>query len=224
MITDLIHNDWKDVIRPVESHKFIKNIETAIKMNQSEICPRKEDIFRAFELCSYYDTKVVIIGQDPYAKVGVSNGLAFSSNRGCTVPPSMRVIYKELKREFMNYEIPDHGDLTYWAQQGVLLLNTTLTRGLCVSMKVEQELWRPFTDYIISQLNKSKHSIIFMLWGTAAGSKAPLIDPDMHLILRASHPSPIQPGDRFMGCGHFERANEYLYEISPNTIDWQIPL
>lgn len=174
-----------------------------------KIFPPEKDVFRALTLCPIYNTKVVILGQDPYHGDGQANGLAFSVNKNVAIPPSLRNIMKELKEDVGT--TLDSGDLTCWAENGVLLLNTVLTvRESKANSHANIIGWESYTDDILRQLNTSRNNIVFMLWGNHAKSKARLIDSSKHLVLTASHPSPLSAHRGFFGCKHFSRANEFL--------------
>lgn len=221
-----IGNDWDGLLNGIFQDSRIQRLLTMVELSGTpqfprEIYPAKEDIFNALKYTSYADTRVVILGQDPYINPGQAHGLAFSVKPGAPIPPSLMNIFKELHDELGCY-IPNNGCLIPWAIQGVLLLNTILTVERGKSRSHAGMGWEVLTDYIIQLLNQKDESIIFMLWGNYARKKAELIDPAKHLILQAAHPSPLA-GGAFFGCGHFITAADYLYEIYPTAIDWQIP-
>ena len=175
------------------------------------IYPPQNQVFRALELCPIHQTKVVIIGQDPYHGTDQANGLAFSVNKGQTMPPSLRNIAKELHDDVGT--LLTHGDLSHWAQNGVLLLNTVLTvRESRANSHANIMGWESYTDDIIKQVNTVQPRVVFMLWGNNAKSKAGLIDEKKHLVLKASHPSPLSAHRGFFGCKHFSKANDFLNE------------
>ena len=174
-----------------------------------KIFPPEKEVFRALELCPIYETKVVILGQDPYHGEGQANGLAFSVNANIPIPPSLRNILKELKDD-VGSEFQS-GDLTHWAKKGVLLLNSVLTvRESKANSHAHIIGWESYTDDIIRQVSKTRPCVVFMLWGNYAKAKAHLIDSNKHLILTAPHPSPLSAHRGFFGCKHFSKANTYL--------------
>ena len=179
----------------------------------------------AFEiriLISLLQVKVVILGQDPYHNDGQAMGLAFSVPRGFKpLPPSLQNIYKELAKEYPDsFKIPKDGDLSGWAQQGVLLLNATLTVRAHEAASHANRGWELFTDKVISILNSSRQNLVFLLWGNHAQKKGSMIDKQKHLVLNAAHPSPLSASRGFFGCGHFKAANDYLEEKGLDPIDW----
>jgi len=226
MIIPTFNNSWDNVIPEVfktdkELVQLIDNVDR--EYEEYECYPPKEDIFNAFKYTSYADTKVVILGQDPYINPGQAHGLAFSVKpESLPIPPSLMNIFVELKNE-LGCQIPNNGYLVPWAKQGVLLLNTVMTVRAGQSKSHKNLGWQHFTDFIIRLLANdwSKH-LVFMLWGVDARSKAELIPEGSHLVLQAAHPSPLA-GGKFFGCDHFVKCNNYLYEVSNSTIDWQIP-
>lgn len=177
-----------------------------------QIYPKPQDVFAAFSLTSFNDVRVVILGQDPYHGPNQAHGLAFSVQDGVKIPPSLRNIFKELNQQ------PAHGNLTKWAQQGVLLLNTTLTVREGSPASHTGKGWERFTDAVIATLSSHKEGLVFMLWGKHAQSKSPLINFNKHTILKAPHPSPLSASKGFFGSNHFQIANEVL----SNSIDWSL--
>lgn len=218
-----IGNDWDNLLKEEFQKNYFITMEEYIRQEykRMEIFPAEDDIFNAIRLCSYADTKVVIVGQDPYINPGQAHGLSFSVLPGARIPPSLMNIFCELRDELGCY-IPNNGCLIPWAKQGVLLLNSVLTVRRGCSNSHKDIGWEIFTDAIMRLLNQKDKSIVFLLWGARAKSKAYMIDPSSHLILTAPHPSPLAGGG-FFGCNHFVKANQFLYEIYPETIDWQIP-
>lgn len=219
----VIGNDWDELLKDEFNQEYFKVLmEFLDREYRNEMAfPPREDIYNALKLTSYQDTKVVIIGQDPYINSGQAHGLAFSIKPGANIPPSLMNIFKELHNDCGCY-IPNNGCLIPWAKQGVLLLNSVLTVREGQSRSHANIGWERFTDKIVEILNNKDTSLIFMLWGSYAKAKGVLVDPAKHMVLKASHPSPLA-GGRFFGCRHFSKANEYLYETSDKTIDWQIP-
>jgi uracil-DNA glycosylase len=183
------------------------------------VYPSNGNIFRALELTPIKNVKVLILGQDPYHGEGQAHGLAFSVQKGVRVPPSLKNIYKELQND-TGMTPPNHGFLEGWAQQGILLLNTTLTVEHGKPASHQGKGWEEFTDSIIQQVNDKKDPVVFMLWGAHAGKKASMIDANKHLVLTAPHPSPLSAHRGFLGCGHFSKANEFLRQNEQNQINW----
>ena len=189
--------------------------------NTKTIFPPREKIFEAFNLTPFEQTKVVIIGQDPYHGEGEAHGLAFSVNNGIKIPPSLKNIYKEINAEY-GYEIPNTGYLIKWAKQGVLMLNTVLTVEKDKPASHKAKGWEVFTDRVIEELNNSEQPLVFMLWGNYAKSKAQLINNPKHLILESAHPSPFSARNGFFGNNHFKLANDFLEKNGIEQIDWKI--
>jgi len=185
------------------------------------VYPPAEDLLKAYELTPLEQVKVVILGQDPYHEPGQAQGLAFSVPPGVETPPSLVNIYKELQAELGCF-IPDNGCLIPWARQGVLLLNTVLTVKAHRAGSHRGLGWEQFTDATISLLNRQERPLVFMLWGRPAGEKRNLLNNPAHLVLTASHPSPLSAYRGFFGCGHFNRCNEFLAARGEVPIQWQI--
>jgi len=196
--------------------QFLYNDEKSGKI----IFPAKDEIFNIFKLVPLQQVKVVIIGQDPYHGIDQANGLAFSvSNRG-KLPPSLQNIFKEIKNNFPHYDIPRNGCLIHWAKQGVFLLNSVLSVEKQKPGSHSHRGWEEFTDKIVSLLNESNHSIIFLLWGRYAKEKANKIDPKKHFILESPHPSPFSAHKGFMGNQHFLKCNNHLIQMGSTPINW----
>lgn len=223
MFRQMIVTDWRDVLSDLLSSDLTLKLEDFVNANIKTMSPSIYSIFRSINMCSFESTKVVIIGQDPYPSRDVADGLAFSTWANTQkLPPSLRMIFKELDHEDPNWGGYDSGSLIPWAQRGVLLLNSRLTSSR-VNPKDHRTIgWDRFTDEIVQALNKKTHSVVFMLWGNDAKRKYRLIDHDMHLVLTAGHPSPICSVDKFSGCGHFLKANEYLDDCGIEPIDWSL--
>ena len=181
--------------------------------------PPAGQIFRAFDLCPFDKVRVVIIGQDPYHDVNQAHGLCFSVQDGVPAPPSLVNIYKELQRD-LGKPIPSSGNLTHWAEQGVLLLNATLTVEAHKAGSHQGKGWEELTDAAIQALNRQREHIVFMLWGSYAQRKGQFIDRRRHLVLTAVHPSPLSAYRGFIGCGHFSQANAYLQQHGLSPIVW----
>lgn len=185
------------------------------------VYPADADVLNAFKLTQAETLKVVILGQDPYHGPNQSHGLCFSVRKGNKIPPSLRNIYKELAADISNFVIPNHGDLSHWAAQGVLLLNTVLTVEQAQAHSHKKIGWEQFTDGVISTINRECDNLIFLLWGAPAQKKAALIDEKRHTILTAVHPSPLSAHRGFFGCKHFSKTNQVLNSQGMEPIDWQ---
>jgi uracil-DNA glycosylase len=192
------------------------------KQRGATVYPKGSDIFNALNHTPFDQVKVVILGQDPYHGQGQAHGLSFSVQKGVAIPPSLKNIYKELEVDFPGYVVPNHGELTQWADQGVLLLNATLTVRAHEANSHQGKGWENFTDKIILELSEKREGIIFMLWGKYAQNKSDLIDGNKHVILMAPHPSPFSAHTGFLGCRHFSKANEILQTKGKQPINWHI--
>lgn len=214
-------NDWDALLADEFKKDYYLQIRQFLKSEYSTriIYPSMHDIFNALKYTPFSETKVVILGQDPYHEPNQAHGLAFSVQRGVKIPPSLVNIYKELQSD-IGMEIPSHGDLSSWAKQGVLLLNATLTVRQGLANSHQKIGWATFTDNVIRQLNKSSRPIVFLLWGGNARSKKALITAKHHLVLETVHPSPLSAYNGFFGCRHFSRANEFLRSTAQAPIDW----
>lgn len=186
---------------------------------QYTVYPPAKEIFKAFDACSFDDVKVVIIGQDPYHGKGQANGLCFSVHTGVPTPRSLANIFKEIKQD-LGKEIPSSGNLERWANQGVLLLNATLTVRESSPGSHQNKGWEEFTDAIIQTISKEKENIVFLLWGAYAQKKGEVIDRSKHLVLMSAHPSPFSADRGFFGNKHFSKANEYLRSKGLKEIEW----
>jgi uracil-DNA glycosylase len=185
------------------------------------VFPKTSDIIKALEICPLEETKVVILGQDPYHGAGQAHGLSFSVPASCQIPPSLRNIYKELERS-LNLSSPHHGDLSEWARQGVLLLNTSLTVRSGMAGSHSKLGWSQFTDTVIRKVSDYQDHVVFLLWGSHAQSKSHLIDPTKHLILQSAHPSPLSAHRGFIGNNHFLMSNEFLKTHQLPAISWEL--
>lgn len=219
-----LNNDWDELLKDEFEKDYYKKLRgfLAQEYKTKTIYPNMYKIFEALKLTSYKDTKIVILGQDPYHGPNQAHGLSFSVEKGVQTPPSLLNIYKELKST-LNCYIPNNGNLTNWAKQGVLLLNTSLTVRAGEANSHRNIGWEIFTDKIISLLNEREEPVIFILWGKNAKDKVKLIDTNRHYILTAAHPSPLSASRGFFGCNHFEKANDILKNLNKEPIDWQIP-
>ena len=217
-----IEKSWKNELRDeFLSPYFLQIKENLINAKKNEVVfPPSELIFNAFNITPFDEVKVVILGQDPYHGLNQAMGLSFSVPKGVKIPPSLINIFKELQMEF-GYEIPKNGDLTNWAKQGVLLLNSSLSVAANKPNSHSKFGWQIFTDSVIKILSQKRQNLVFMLWGNYAKAKANLIDENRHLVLKAAHPSPLA-GGAFFGCKHFKKCNEYLKSHNKNEIDWRI--
>jgi len=217
-------NDWDKLLEAEFNKDYYKKLREFLmnEYSSAKIFPEKEDIFTALKLTSYGDTKVVILGQDPYHGDGQAHGLAFSVKAGEQAPPSLVNMFKELKSD-LGCDIPNNGYLVPWAKQGILLLNAALTVREGEPNSHKGKGWEQFTDRIISILNEREKSVIFVLWGKNALAKEELITNVRHMILRAPHPSPLSASRGFFGCKHFSKINLLLRANGDAPIDWQIP-
>ncbi len=216
-----IDPEWGKVLRKEFEKEYFYQLTEFVRQEyrNHRIFPPAARIFAAFDHCSFSDVKVVILGQDPYHGPGQANGLCFSVNPGVDKPPSLINIFKELSRD-MGISVPDHGDLQPWAEQGVLMLNATLTVRAHRAGSHQHRGWEEFTDAAIKALSAEREKLVFMLWGSYAQKKGQVIDPGRHLILKAPHPSPLSAHRGFFGCGHFSKANRYLRENGIAEVQW----
>ncbi len=216
-----IEQSWKEALQnEFEKDYFVKL--TAFVRNEyatKQIFPAAKNIFAAFDFCPFDKVKVVIIGQDPYHNVGQAHGLCFSVNDGIEFPPSLLNIFKEIERD-LQLPMPKSGNLTRWAEQGVLLLNATLTVEAHKAGSHQGKGWETFTDAVIRTLNEKRRGIAYMLWGNFAQQKASAVDASKNLILKSVHPSPLSAYRGFIGCGHFSAANNYLKMNNKTEINW----
>ena len=219
-----LESSWKAVLEPEFAKPYMQELKSFLKaeLRQHTVFPPNKLIFNAFAHTPFSQVKVVILGQDPYHNVGQAMGLSFSVPRGVDIPPSLRNMYKELKTDVPGFRIPDHGDLTAWANQGVLLLNATLTVRAHTAGSHQRKGWETFTDKAIAELSARRSGLVFLLWGRYAKDKAALIDYRKHHILTAAHPSPLSAHNGFFGCAHFSRSNQLLAQQGLPQIDWQV--
>jgi len=202
----------------VQLRQFLKDEKDA----GNKIYPKGSDIFNAFWKTPFSELKVVILGQDPYHGENQAHGLSFSVQKGITIPPSLRNIYKELTTDIPDFVTPNHGNLTEWAEQGVLLLNASLTVRAGMPGSHQKKGWEEFTDQVIKTISDKKQGIIFILWGAFAQAKAELIDKTKHHIIKSPHPSPFSADRGFFGSKPFSKTNELLIKDGKQPIDWQI--
>ncbi|MBK7787891.1 MAG: uracil-DNA glycosylase [Saprospiraceae bacterium] len=218
-----IEESWKALLQEEFDKPYFEGIRQFLhneKKAGKVIFPPGQQIFQAFSLTPVDQLKVVILGQDPYHNPGEAMGLCFSVPEGVKVPPSLNNIYKELRND-LNCEIPNHGNLTAWARQGVLLLNAFLTVEQNKPLSHSKIGWQLFTDAVISHISEKLEGKVFLLWGNFAKAKAALINPERHLVLTSPHPSPLA-GNGFYNNHHFSKANDYLKQQGSSGIDWQI--
>ena len=216
-----IEPSWKEVLKETFNKPYFTQLVEDIKQayQQGTIYPAAKHIFRAFELSPFTQTKVVLLGQDPYHGVGQADGLAFSVAPGISLPPSLQHIFLELKTD-LGVPLPTSGSLAVWAQQGVLLLNATLTVAAGKPGSHQKKGWETFTDAVIEAIALRKQHVVFMLWGSYAQKKVGFIDPAQHLVVKAAHPSPLAAYRGFFGHKPFSKANAYLVATGQQPIDW----
>lgn len=218
-----IGNDWDELLADEFKKEYYLKLRKFLisEYNSRTIYPPMNDIFNALRYTAYGNVKAVILGQDPYHGAGQAHGLCFSVKKGTPPPPSLQNIFKEINAE-LGLPIPNHGELTAWAQSGVLLLNTALTVREGQANSHRGQGWEILTDRIIELLNGRETPIVFMLWGGNARAKAKLITNPKHLVLQCAHPSPLSAYNGFFGCRHFIKANEFLKSRDIEPIDWRI--
>lgn len=218
-----IGNDWDEILKDEFTKEYYLKLRAFLKDEYAhkQIYPHMNDIFNALVYTPFKDVRVVILGQDPYHGKGQAHGLCFSVQKGITPPPSLKNIYKELQSD-LHCDIPTHGELTKWAKQGVLLLNTTLTVQEGKPASHAFKGWEILTDRIISILNTKEEPVVFLLWGNHAKQKSSLINNPNHLILTSAHPSPLSAYHGFLGNRHFSQTNNFLQQHHLKSIDWQI--
>jgi uracil-DNA glycosylase len=213
---------WKERLKEEFEKEYFVRLTEFVKAEKAAhtIYPAGKHIFNAFEHCSFEDTKIVIIGQDPYHGEGQANGLCFSVNDGVKIPPSLVNIFKEIQAD-LGKPIPKSGNLERWASQGVLLLNATLTVRAAQAGSHQNKGWEQFTDSVIRVLNNEKKQLVYMLWGSYAQKKGAIVNTSQNLVLTAKHPSPMAAnGGGWFDCKHFSKANAYLAQQGLKEIDW----
>ncbi|MCE0460458.1 uracil-DNA glycosylase [Pseudomonas sp. 20TX0172] len=216
---------WKQALRAEFDQPYMAQLREFLRQEYAagkQIYPPASLIFNALNSTPLDKVKVVILGQDPYHGPGQAHGLCFSVQPGVPAPPSLVNIFKELKRD-LNIDIPNHGYLQSWADQGVLLLNTTMTVERANANSHAGKGWQHFTDRVIEVVSEHQPNLVFLLWGAHAQSKQKLIDTTKHLVLTSVHPSPLSAYRGFLGCGHFSRANKFLEQHGEAPIDWRLP-
>lgn len=220
-----IEDSWKRRLLSQFQQPYMQQLRQFLQQQKELgkiIFPKGNEYFNAFNLTPFEQVKVVILGQDPYHGPNQAHGLCFSVQPGVALPPSLLNIFKELQRD-LHIPMPNHGNLTHWAEQGVLLLNAVLTVEQGKAAAHQGKGWEQFTDAVIRELNDHREGVVFMLWGSYAQKKGQFIDRKKHCVLQAPHPSPLSAHRGFLGCGHFSKANEYLKQRGMEPIDWVVP-
>jgi uracil-DNA glycosylase len=217
-----IESSWKKALASEFEKPYFKELSQFVREEYVNkiIYPLPKDLFRAFDLCTFNNVEVVILGQDPYHNPYQANGLCFAVHEGIMLPPSLKNIYKEIETD-LGITPLQSGDLSRWAKQGVLLLNSTLTVRANTPGSHQKKGWEEFTDAIIKLLSEKKENLVFILWGNYARQKGAVIDRSKHLVLEAAHPSPFSAYNGFFGSKHFSKANAYLREKKKKEINWQ---
>jgi uracil-DNA glycosylase len=223
-MSERFDSSWDSIIKPLFQTSKLQELSEFVRNERSvhQVFPSADMVFNAFRLTPLNNLKVVILGQDPYHNDGQAHGLSFSVPAGIAIPPSLRNIYTELVTDIPGFKYPNHGNLSKWAEQGVLLLNATLTVRAHEAGSHQKKGWEFFTDEIIKSISDQAENVVFLLWGSYAIKKSALIDSKKHLILTAVHPSPLSVYRGFFGCAHFSKANEYLRYHNKLPIDWQV--
>ena len=217
-----IEESWKNALSAEFEKDYFKNLTDFVRaeyLSGKTIYPEPKNIFNAFNLCPLNNVRVVIIGQDPYHEPGQAHGLCFSVKSGTDFPPSLVNIYKEIESDLGHKSITN-GDLTAWANQGVLLLNSTLTVQAHIAASHSGHGWEMFTDSVIKTVAQNRKNVVYMLWGSFAQKKAEIVNEQENLVLKSAHPSPLSAYRGFFGNHHFSRANEYLIAHGMQPIDW----
>lgn len=216
-----IEPSWKQVLQEEFSKPYFEELANFVRdeYKSKQVFPPPKDIFKAFDLCPFDKIKVVILGQDPYHGDGQAHGLCFSVNKNIPMPPSLVNIYKEIISD-IGGQMPSHGNLEHWAEQGVFLLNAILSVVAHQPTSHQNKGWETFTDEVIRLIAEKKEHVVFMLWGAYAQSKEWMIDQNKHLVLKAPHPSPLSAHRGFLGCKHFSKANEFLAKNDLSPIEW----
>jgi uracil-DNA glycosylase len=220
----VMEESWKRLLQDEFNQPYFLQLKSFLQSEKEKgmiIFPPGNRIFSAFDQTPFDKVKVVILGQDPYHGMGQAHGLCFSVNDGIQIPPSLQNIFKELKTD-NGFEIPQSGNLSKWANQGVFLLNATLTVRQNEAGSHQKKGWETFTDKVIQHISDQKEHVVFILWGKFAQSKNKLIDTTKHLVLVAAHPSPLSAYNGFLGCKHFSKTNDYLQRNHKEPIDWQL--
>lgn len=220
-----LEDSWLRILKSEFDKEYMKNLKHFLlqqKQLNKVIYPHSSEIFNAFNLTPFDKVKVVILGQDPYHGFGQAHGLSFSVKEHMKLPPSLQNIYKELIDDIDGFQMPRHGNLSKWAEQGVLLLNATLTVEAGKAGSHQKQGWEEFTDAAIKAVSDQKENVVFILWGRFAQQKSILIDAAKHFIIKSAHPSPFSAYNGFFGSKPFSKTNEYLQKHNQQAIDWQI--
>jgi uracil-DNA glycosylase len=219
----IIHESWKEALHAEFTHPYMEKLKLFLEEEKKNhtIFPQGSNIFNAFNSTPFPSVKVVILGQDPYHGPGQAHGLSFSVQHGISLPPSLQNIFKELVSD-IGCEYPKSGDLSHWAKEGVLLLNTLLSVRSGEPFSHKEQGWERFTDQVIRALSEQREHIVFILWGAPAGKKEALIDTGKHLVLKAPHPSPLSSYRGFFGSKPFSQTNAYLQENGISPINWAL--
>ncbi|WP_316743691.1 uracil-DNA glycosylase [Pedobacter antarcticus] len=220
-----LESGWQTELEEEFSKPYMQNLKSFLlseKESNQQVYPPNSQIFNAFNETPFDKVKVVILGQDPYHGEKQAHGLSFSVNKGIKIPPSLRNIYKELETDIPGFITPDHGDLSQWAAEGVLLLNATLTVRAHQPGSHQGKGWEAFTDQAINKLSKDREGLVFILWGKYAQQKELLINGEKHLVLKAPHPSPFSSYTGFFGSRPFSKTNTYLISKNKKPVNWQI--
>jgi uracil-DNA glycosylase len=220
-----LEKSWLNVLKEEFEQEYMLQLKQFLleqKKAGKVIYPKSDDIFNAFKLTPFDNVKVVILGQDPYHRPNQAHGLSFSVQKGNKHPPSLKNIFKELTEDIVGFETPIDGDLTQWAQQGVLLINATLTVNAGLAGSHQQQGWEIFTDKVIATLSEKREDLIFILWGKFAQAKEELIDSAKHHIIKSHHPSPFSAYGGFFGSKPFSKTNELLKKLGKEEINWQL--
>lgn len=220
-----LESSWLEKLHEEFDQPYMRELQLFLQAEKTagkRIFPAAAEILNAFAHTPLHQVKVVILGQDPYHGEGQAHGLCFSVKPGVEIPPSLRNIYKELHEE-LGLPIPQHGHLTSWADQGVLLLNSVLSVECAHAASHQGKGWEVFTDRVIDVINREREGVVFMLWGAYAQRKGAIIDINRHCVLKAPHPSPLSAYRGFFGCGHFSAANDYLQARQESPINWRLP-
>jgi len=222
-INPVIEQSWREALRTEFEHEYFATLKQFLLEEKAKykVYPSGSNIFNAFNSTPFHRVKVVILGQDPYHGPGQAHGLCFSVPTGVQQPPSLVNIFKEIQSD-LGIAVPSHGNLQKWANEGVLLLNATLTVRAHQAGSHQGRGWEQFTDAAITKLSEQRQHIVFMLWGAYAQAKVKLIDTQKHYVLKAPHPSPLSSYRGFFGCKHFSLANAYLEKMGLGPIDWSL--
>ncbi len=218
-------NNWTDILAAEKSQDYFQQTMQYVAQRREQgitVFPPKDEVFNAFKVTPFDEVKVVILGQDPYHGPNQAHGLCFSVKHGVKPPPSLLNMYKELQTDIPGFEIPEHGYLQKWAEQGVLLLNTVLTVEQGQAHSHKHLGWEQFTDKVIKGISDHGDGVVFLLWGSHAQKKGASIDTRKHHVLKAPHPSPLSAHRGFFGCRHFSKTNEILQSGGKTPIDWTL--